>query len=122
MEANCIPVRRAYDKGRLCDKKHIRATARELGAYQCFSERVAVLPVQPRGAVNSNDNFKMAELHVVKVGCRITDTKELRWSRVVGSHRPLTLLKTDCPPPFGVRVFSGAPLLRTFVFYWETEL
>ncbi|KAG8339727.1 hypothetical protein TRVL_09446 [Trypanosoma vivax] len=116
MEANCIPVRRAHDKGRLCDKKCIRATAHELGAYQCFSERVAVLPVQRRGAVNSN-NFKMAELHVVKDGCRITNTKELQWSRVVGSHNPLTLLKTVCLPPFGVRVFSGGALVRTFVSY-----
>ncbi|KAG8339062.1 hypothetical protein TRVL_10111 [Trypanosoma vivax] len=122
MKANCIPVRRPRDKGRLCDKKCIRATARELGGCQCFSERVAVLLDQRRDAVNSNNNFKMAELHVVKVGCRITDTKELQWSRGVGSHRPLTLLKTDCLPPFGVRVFSGGALLCTFVFYWETEL
>ncbi|KAG8339688.1 hypothetical protein TRVL_09484 [Trypanosoma vivax] len=113
MEANCIPVRRACDKGRLCDKKWIRATARELGGHQCFSERVAVLPVQRRGAVNNN-NFQMAELHVVKGGCHITNTKELQWSRGVGSHRPLTLLKTDCLPPFGVRVFSGPPCFVHF--------
>ncbi|KAH8610385.1 hypothetical protein ERJ75_001108000 [Trypanosoma vivax] len=67
MEANCIPVRRACDKGSLCDKKCIRATARELGEHQCFSERVAVLLVQRRDAVNSK-NFKMAELHVEKDG------------------------------------------------------
>ncbi|KAG8339557.1 hypothetical protein TRVL_09613 [Trypanosoma vivax] len=105
----------------LCDKKCIRATARELGGYECLSDCVAVLPVQRRGAGNIN-SFKMAELHVVKDGCRITDTKEFQWSRVVGSNRPLTLLKTDCPLPFGVRVFSGGALLRTFVFYWQTEL